>query len=83
MKQNGRYILCNLLVSLRRIVRFICKIIVFICIVCVVTLFIAEGWRLGLLIPIILGFMNYLFMIYYDKLIFKIKPDDIDITLFQ
>lgn len=39
-----------------------------------------DEWQLGLIL-IILGIMNYLLMIYYDKLLFKIKPDNMDLWL--
>lgn len=78
MKQNGRYILFRLLLSLRGIVRIICKIVVFTCIIGVGALCIYDTWKHGLPL-IIVAIIFYLFMIYYDKLLFKIKPDNTDL----
>ena len=80
MKKQGRYILFHLLLSLRGFVKVICKFFIFMFVVGGFVLSVQGEWKLGLIL-IILGIMNYLLMIYYDKLLFKIKPDDMDLWL--
>ena len=80
MKKQGRYILFHLLLSLCGFVKVICKFFIFMFVVGGFVLSVQGEWQPGLIL-IILGIMNYLLMIYYDKLLFKIKPDDMDLWL--
>ena len=80
MKENGQYILFRLLVSLRWIVKIICKIITLVFVVGGAGLCVYNTWEEGVL-AILIGIASYLFRIYYDRLIFKVKPDDMDIWL--
>lgn len=78
MKKHGQYILFRLLVSLRWIVQIICKIVTFVCMIGGVGLCVYNMWKEGVLL-IVVGIVSYLLRIYYDRLIFKIKPDDTDL----
>lgn len=78
VKKHGQYILFRLLVSLRWIVQIICKIVTFVCMIGGVGLCVYNMWKEGVLL-IVVGIVSYLLRIYYDRLIFKIKPDDTDL----
>lgn len=80
MKENLRYILCHLLLSIRRIVKFICKFFIIISILAVISMKITDMPQ-SPMIYIIVAIISRLIMIYYDKLLFKIKPDDMDLYL--
>lgn len=80
MKENLRYILCHLLLSIRRIVKFICKFFIIADILAVISMKITDMPQ-SPMIFIIVAIISWLIMIYYDKLLFKIKPDDMDLYL--
>mgnify|MGYP003372937801 CR=1 FL=1 len=85
MKENLRYILFHLLLSIRRIklcriVKFICKFFIIISILAVISMKITDMPQ-SPMIYIIVAIISWLIMIYYDKLLFKIKPDDMDLYL--
>ena len=80
MKKNGQYILFHLLLSLRGVIRIIFKFFILICIIGLIGSLMSENS--GIIIPLILiGGISYLLMIYYDKLLFKMKPDDMELWL--
>ncbi len=81
MRKNIHYILFHLLLSLRGILRIVCRIFILISIIAAIVMF-TDRTSVGYLLPLlVLGIINWLIMIYYDKLLFKIKPEDMDLYL--
>ncbi len=81
MRKNIHYILFHLLLSLRGIIRIVCKIFIAIGIVAAIVMC-TDKTSVGYILPLlVLGIISWLIMIYYDKLLFKIKPSDIDLFL--
>ena len=81
MRINIHYILFHLLLSLRGILRIVCRIFILISIIAAIVMF-TDRTSVGYLLPLlVLGIINWLIMIYYDKLLFKIKPEDMDLYL--
>lgn len=75
------YILFQFLLSLRGIIRIICKIFILIGIIVTIVMC-TDKTSVRYLLPfLVLGVINWLIMIYYDKLLFKIKPSDTDLYL--
>ena len=81
MRKNMNYILFHLLLSLRGILRIVCKIFILLEIISIIMMF-ADKTSVRYLLPLlVLGIISWLIMIYYDKLLFKIKPDDMELYL--
>ena len=74
------YILTRLLITFRGIINLILNFITIIAIIGGIICCCNDSVFTGI-IAIIFGIISYVIKIYYDKLILKIKPDDMDITL--
>ena len=79
MRKNLQYIFFNLLLSLRGIIRLVFRTITLLTILgsCIM---LSQDKSLSLSCFIV-GIISWLITIYYDKLLFKIKPHDMDLYL--
>ena len=74
------YFLTRVLVTFRGIVNLILNFITIIAIIGGIICCCNHSIFTGI-IAIIVGIISYAIKVYYDKLILKVKPDDIDVTL--
>ena len=84
MLKNIQYILFHLLLSLRGIIRLVCRTVTLLSIFGSIggAVLLENKTLVGYFLPfLVVGIISWLITIYYDKLLFKIKPSDMDLYL--
>lgn len=82
MRKNLQYIFFHLLLSLRGVIRLVFKTITLLTILGACIMLIQDKSLSSLVLALfIVGIISWLITIYYDKLLFKIKPSDMDLYL--
>jgi hypothetical protein len=73
-----RYVIFRILLSMRKLVRMVTTLCIIIAIIIAISnpLIPYKNWYI-----ILLGVVPFLIRIYYDKLLFRVKPEDMDLYL--